>query len=220
MENPNAPNPPGWLRWGYAALFALLPWSVEMPLGAWKLTVPAEVLTLFLGIGLAANGLHLDRFWKLLRSSLLLKISVLWLCWMLVATCFSTLPGVSAKYLVVTAGQFWVFLGGMVLFPSLWPLCSRCLFFSMLGVVVFTLVQHSSYGFRPDQSNLAPMPFFADHTVYAAVLAMLLWGVGNWKLEIEKLPALPNSLISQSPIPNPQFPIPNSQSPIPNPQFP
>ena len=180
MENTNTPNPPNWLRWGYAALFGVLPWSVEVPFGAWKMTVPAEPLTLFLGIGLIVSGVRLDGWQGIFRHGLLLKISVLWVFWLLATTCFSTMPGVSAKYFVVSAGQFWVFFGGMVLFPGLWPACLRWLTVSMLGVVVFALVQHSFYGFRPDQSNLAPMPFFADHTVYAAVLAMVVgWRLGK-----------------------------------------
>ncbi len=206
MENRDTPNPPDWLRWGYAALFGLLPWSVEVPFGAWKMSVPAEPLTLFLGIGLVVAGVRFESLKRTFQQSLLLKISVLWIFWLLAATCFSTMPSVSAKYFVVTAGQFWVFFGGMVLFPSLWPLCLRWLSVSMLGMVVFALVQHSFYGFRPDQSNLAPMPFFADHTVYAAVLAAGCWKleIGNWKLEG------PNPRFPISQFPNFQFPISNS----------
>lgn len=44
----------------------------------------------------------------------------------------------------------------------------------MLGVVIYTLIHHGFYHFRSDQALLAPMPFFPENNLYAAVIALLL----------------------------------------------
>jgi O-antigen ligase len=161
---------------GYLLLFALLPWSLECLFGAWKLNVPSEPLIAALGIGL---------FWLILKNpsvirgafsdNFLLKISLVWVGWLAVSACFSTMPLVSWKFWVVEAGHWWVFAAGLAMFPNLWPRAIRFFAFSMAGMVVFTLIHHSFYHFRADQALLAPMPFFPENTLYAAVLAMVLF---------------------------------------------
>ena len=163
------------MEWGYLALFVLLPWSLECSFGAWKMNLPSEPLIAALGIGL---------FWFILKNpgaaraafsdNFLLKISFAWIGWLGVSTCFSTMPLVSWKYWAVEAGHWWVFCVGLAMFPKIWPRAFRLFAFSMAGVVVYTLIHHSFYDFRVDQALLAPMPFFPENTLYAAVLAMVV----------------------------------------------
>lgn len=168
MQNQPAPV---WLARTYVLLFALLPWSVEISFGAWRLTVPAEPLTALAGVGLFAHLVR-QKSWPPAGFAWL---AAAWIGWQAVAAAGSSMPVVSWKYWVVEAGQWWVFFAGLWFWPALWPRLIRVFTCSMAGVVVYTFAHHGIYHFRADQSLLAPMPFFDDHNIYAAVLAMLIW---------------------------------------------
>lgn len=164
------------MRGGYLALFALLPWSVECSFGAWRMNLPSEPLIAVLGVGLVGFVLKTPGAVRALFSRhFLLKISLAWVGWLAISTCFSTMPLVSWKYWVVEAGHWWVFAVGMAVFPSLWPQAFRLFAFSMAGMVIYTLTHHSFFHFRADQALLAPMPFFPENTLYAAVLGMVVF---------------------------------------------
>ncbi len=171
-----ADSVPTWLFRLYQLLFLLLPWSVEADFGAWKLTVPAEPLIALAGIGLAVA---LVRRGKLPKPNALVWLAGSWLGWQLIAALFSSMPVVSWKYVLVEAGQWWVFFAGLLCFPVMWPRLLRLFGWSMLGVVVYTIGHHALYHFRADQALLAPMPFFPDHTLYSAVLVLLIFNPGT-----------------------------------------
>lgn len=164
-----------WLFRLYAALFIVLPWSMDIAFGSWHIRLPSEALTLFIGFSL------LWFVWQqpaLLRSiqfrQILFAAVIAWMVWLTFCMFCSTLPLVSFKYWLVDAGQWWVFFAGILLFPGWWRRLLPFFICSMGGVVVYTLAHHYQYDFRADQSMLAPMPFFPDHTLYSAILVMLL----------------------------------------------
>ncbi len=166
---------PPWLFRLYAALFLVLPWSTDVALGSWHIRLPSEAITGLLGLillGLVGKS----RAW--MRTAVYHKALVLsgmiWLIWLSVGTICSTMPLVSFKYSLVEFGHWWVFFAGLLLFPEWWRRLLPFFVWSMAGLVVFTLVHHYLYDFRADQSMLAPQPFFPDHTLYSAVLVMLL----------------------------------------------
>ncbi len=201
----------------FLLLFLLLPWSVEVDFGFWKMNLPSEILILAAAVLLFFRMDEISKFgiqnpnlttlsfrrnlpkneFKISISNLgrclqhdnqvknsgfgffknfnyLLVFSSLWIFWLAVSTVFSTMPLVSLKYFIVEFGQWMVFFLGIFCFPKLWEKALPLFIFSMVGVVGFSMTTHFFYDFRPDQSNLAPMPFFSDHTMYSAVLAMLL----------------------------------------------
>ncbi|TNE57953.1 MAG: O-antigen ligase family protein [Bacteroidetes bacterium] len=166
-------NGPVWLYRLYAGLFLLLPWSIELSFGNWKLLTPAEPLLALAGIGLLVVAIR-DRQ---VRFNALAPVSMLWIAWMGLSAAGSSMPVVSWKYWLVEAGQWWVFFMGILLFPSWWPRLSRLFAWSLTGVVLYTVIHHGYFHFRPNQSMLAPHPFFADHTVYSTVLVLVLWGI-------------------------------------------
>ena len=175
-------TPPKWLSIGYLALFTVLPWSVDFDFGRWNLMVPAEPAIALAGIGLLVfcwgrSGGVLSLF----RQNAFLQISLAYILWMAVSACFSTLPLVSWKYWIVAAGHWWVFAVGLSVWPDLWRRAIPYFLFSMSGVAVYTLVHHSLYQFRADQAILAPKPFFSDHTLWAAALALVLFLLGAWR---------------------------------------
>lgn len=167
---------PHWLSYGYFALFAVLPWSVEIGLGVHKLNFPSELLIGALGLGL------IWFFWQnpkelldLFLGNFLIRISLIYIGWMALTACFSTLPIVSWKYWVVDTAHWWVFAVGISRWPDLWRRALPWFIFSVAGVAIYTLVHHGFYHFRTDQALLAPMPFFPDHTMWAAVLSMVIF---------------------------------------------
>ncbi|MCC7507708.1 MAG: O-antigen ligase family protein [Saprospiraceae bacterium] len=167
--------PPVWLVRLYQVLFAFLPWSVEYSFGSWAIELPAEPLLAISGIGLLLAwrqaGFPLPK-----RSALHLAI-LLWPTWLCATAFSSSMPLVSWKYVLIAIGHLWVFGAGMTLFPGLWRKVWPCFFWSMAGVALYTIIHHGFfYQFRTDQANLAPMPFFADHTVFGASVVMAIWG--------------------------------------------
>lgn len=169
-------KPPVWIERGYLILFALLPWSFEYSFGAWSLNLPGEPLIALLGLAL---GWQIARQPTALSLALtrnhLLKISLVWICWMAVCAAVSTMPLVSWKYWVVETGHWWVFAAGLSLFPDIGRRGITLFAVSMCGMVVYTLIHHAFYHFRADQALLAPMPFFPENTLYGAVLALVLF---------------------------------------------
>ncbi|MBL7828009.1 MAG: O-antigen ligase family protein [Saprospiraceae bacterium] len=160
-------------KWAFQILALLLPWSVDVDLGNWNLTLPSEPLIAFLGILLAWRITRTG--WNQQRNNKLLIVSFIWICWSAVCALLSDLKTISMKYWIVDAGHWWVFFVGMAFYPELWRRVLPYFRYSMLGVVVYTLIRHGQFDFRVDQALLAPMPFFPDHTMYAAVLTMLIW---------------------------------------------
>ena len=165
-----------WIHKGYYALFALLPWSLECTFGSWKMHLPSEPLIALLGLGLVWTVLkEPERLRSALAGNQFLWASAAWIVWMAVCAGCSSMPVVSWKYWIVETGHWWVFAVGLSLFPAFWQRAFLLFVVSMAGVVVYTLVHHSLYHFRPDQSMLAPMPFFPDHTMYGAMIAMVIF---------------------------------------------
>lgn len=175
----------------YGTLFFCLPWSYEIRFGACatdlpftfrlssaNLEIPTEPLLLFCALGLGLYSWSRRSALRRLLGRPNITSPMLWWWlywgWSVVSSFFSSMPLVSWKYVVVEGLHGWVFFGGFCLLPRLWRrvlpffLCSMGLF------VCYALVHHAFYGFRADQSLLAPMPFFPDHTLYAAVLASTL----------------------------------------------
>lgn len=167
-----------WLYCLYAALFIVLPWSAEVDAGSWRIRLPSEILSLLAGAGLIWTLFrHPEWLQRLSGNRRMLWAAVLWIIWLTISLLCSTLPVVSFKYWLVETGQWWVFFGGFIVFPDWWRRLLPLFIWSMGGCVLFTLAHHFQYNFRADQSMLAPMPFFPDHTLYSAVLVMLLPGL-------------------------------------------
>lgn len=161
-----------WPRWLFVGLCAVLPWSTDVELLAGVHVVfPAELLV----GGLAGWILLQIARKKLIFPPLVLPIALPFLAWGWVSALFSSMPFVSAKYMLVATVHAVAFLGFSLLDregakKGLWAFA-----LSVAGVTLYTVIRFGVYfHFRSDQANLAPMPFFDDHTVYAAVIVLLL----------------------------------------------
>lgn len=140
--------------------------SISLP------TEPLMAATLLLF--LIKNLIVQDYDKKVLKHPVTIAILIN-LIWILVTSISSTIPLVSFKFFF---SRLW-FLA--VFYFMLIPIFKDkknikkfiWLYASTLIIVIFyTLYQHSAHFFTHEKANLASRPFYRDHTVYGAVLAM------------------------------------------------
>lgn len=174
VKSPSEP----WLSWGfkgYALLFALLPWSVEIQMGGFGLELPAEPLQVVLGLWLLFLILRFPTWaWISLRGNRFIQLGLIWIAWSIFTSFYATMPIVSWKYTLVETAHWGIFALSISLFPHWWKRLVLVFAISICGLIVYTLIHHAGYHFRADQAILAPMPFFPEHTAYAAVISLVL----------------------------------------------
>lgn len=100
-----------------------------------------------------------------------------YLGWILITSLNSEMPLVSFKFLLA---KLW-FIGPMYflmvhLFQKRANMEKFIFLFliSMLVVIMYTVFQHSTFGFDKESGHVVMKPFFKDHTVYGAVVALIL----------------------------------------------
>ena len=112
---------------------------------------------------------------KVLRHPITIVILIN-VAWLTITTLTSTLPFVSLKFLLA---RLWfittMYFIGSQLFKS--PKNIRLFFWLYLiplaCVAVYTFVHHSMFDFAERPAHWVMQPFFKDHTVYGAVVAMM-----------------------------------------------
>lgn len=167
---------PGYLKILFAALWLTLPLSVEIPIGyGAQMTAPAELLVAVIGVAL----LFEVPYHQLKMQVTSIVVPAIWLMWGWICTFYSSMPVVSIKYMCVTTAYCWVFFVPVMAWPQApWKQWFTYFGVGMSVVVMWALFRHGVYfSFRTDQANLAPMPFYYDHTIYGAVLAILIFGI-------------------------------------------
>ena len=97
--------------------------------------------------------------------------------WIFITTITSTMPWVSFKFLLA---RLWFvicfYYFGIHLFKELKNI-NRFMWAYILPftvIIFYTLIMHSQYGFTVDTANWIMSPFYNDHTIYGAILAMFL----------------------------------------------
>ncbi|MCX7863128.1 MAG: O-antigen ligase family protein [Bacteroidales bacterium] len=100
------------------------------------------------------------------------------LLWIFITSLTSSMPIVSLKFFLARA---WFVVGFYVLVAHLFKEqknIGRYIWLytvSLIVVIGYTLYRQSKYGFFDQQfANMAPNPFYNDHTAYAAALAMII----------------------------------------------
>ncbi len=160
----------------FTSLLICIPFSLDITSGNNAINIPAELLIFCLTLLMA---------WSILKIKLIpfLKhpISLVFISfhiWSLISTFFSQWPGVSIKYNLVSYSHFICFYLGYYYFEiKLKRNLSEWLYFYCIGlipVIVYTWLHHAKYLFRLDAIPITPRPFYNDHTLYSACLAMIL----------------------------------------------
>jgi len=101
-----------------------------------------------------------------------------YLLWVFMTSITSSNPAVSFKFLLM---KLWYIIPilfiGVKLFQKEANI-SKFLWLYSIGmtiVILFTLVRHSGYGFGEEEGHWVMSPFFKDHTIYGAAVAMSLF---------------------------------------------
>jgi O-antigen ligase len=98
------------------------------------------------------------------------------LFWMFLTSLTSELPVVSFKFLL---SRLWFvipfYFVAVILFKDIKNIKKFFWLYiiALVGVIFYTLIQHSKYGFEEEAGHWVMSPFYNDHTAYGAALAML-----------------------------------------------
>ncbi len=146
--------------------------DLEMGLG---ISLPTEPLMLGVVLLFSANLILNKKYDKRVANHPVSYIIYANLLWMLLTTFTSDLPIVSLKYLI---SRVWFvvpfYFIAVLMFKDLsnvkkffWLYIS-----SLVIVILYTLIQHSKFGFEEEAGHWVMSPFYNDHTAYGAALAM------------------------------------------------
>lgn len=145
--------------------------------GGLGLSLPTEPIIFGIMVLFILKQLHqstIDR--DMMRHPITIAI-VIYLSWIFIASFTSELPIVSFKFLISRLWYILVFYFlGVQLFKDpknikrfIWLYCS-----AFVLVIFYTIENHAHYGFEKEPANYVMSPFYNDHTVYGAMLAMFL----------------------------------------------
>lgn len=146
--------------------------DMEMGFG---LSLPTEPLMFGVLLIFIANLIFENKYDKKLSHHPISYIIYLSLFWMLFTAMTSELPIVSFKYLL---SRLWFIIPfyfvAILIFRNINNI-KKFLWLYMIAlsaVIVYTLIQHSKYGFEEEAGHWVMSPFYNDHTAYGAAIAM------------------------------------------------
>ncbi len=172
-------------RAAYYLLMISLPWSVAYTgPGGINTDMPSEPLMLVLtACFLLSAAINKPLSWEFI-SHPICRIIALMIMWAIISSLFSVDATKSVKYILAKIWYLVTFIlvtGAII--KSVEDLRRICWFFmiSLAVVVAVSLVKHAALGFAFDMVNRSVWPFFYNHVIYAAAVAMfvpftfLLW---------------------------------------------
>lgn len=112
-----------------------------------------------------------------IKHHVIYKAIMAYLTWIFIASITSSMPLVSFKFLI---SKLWLILPVLLLGVHIFKDTKNVQKFiwiytiPLIIVVFYTLKQHSIYNFSMLAANKASWPFYNDHTIYAAILAMFV----------------------------------------------
>ena len=169
------------------AFFTPLSINIEEFNSSFGLFLPSEPLLFGLMLWLSALQIHKPFMPKLLwKEPILFSVGV-FVTWIFISSITSSHPTVSFKFLLA---KLWfivpVLFFGIHFFQKeknrltfIWLfIISTCI------VVIYTLIHHAMYAFGEKESHWVMSPFFKDHTIYGAIVALnvpLVFGLYLYK---------------------------------------
>lgn len=151
--------------------------NIEEYTNGFGLFLPTEPLLFGTMILLLLQHFKYEVFPSYLKKSPIIWAVSFYLLWMLVASITSEYPVVSLKYLLA---KLWfivpILLYGSAIFIQpkkihwfLWLFIT-----AMIVVILYTLAVHVQYRFGEKESHWVMWPFFKDHTIYGALVALVV----------------------------------------------
>ena len=164
-------------------LFYLMVLSLPLSLnmrdvgGGIGISLPSEVMIAFLAVGVLSKMiLQFEVYRKFFFHPISLLV-VAHVAWIAVTCLTSTMFIVSLKFLIVRTSFILVFFFYAIELLQKEKDVRRFFYLYFIGfvpVIVYSFVVHSEFGFTQQTSNRICYPFYNDHTIYAAVMAMLI----------------------------------------------
>lgn len=158
------------------AFFTPLSINIEEYNNSLGLFLPTEPILFGLMLLLFANKIKFDEYgWNHFKHPLCL-ILLLYLGWLFITSISSTNPFVSVKALL---SKLWFVVPCFFfshLFLQDWKSIRRFFWFFTCGmalVILYTLLNHSAYNFGEKESHWVMSPFYKDHTIYGAAVAIV-----------------------------------------------
>lgn len=146
--------------------------QLEFGLGV---ALPTEPLMFGLMIVFFAKILYENQFDSKVFTNPITLAILLNLFWLFICIFPSELPVVSMKAFL---SRVWFLVSGYFVASQIFRFEKNLLKFLWLyivplaGVIVYTVIRHSTYGFEDKPAHWVMQPFFKDHTSYGAILAM------------------------------------------------
>ena len=166
-------------KWAFLGLAFFTPLSVNIEewTSSFGLFVPTEpilfgLMILVIFLNLKKNTIPTD-FWS---NPIVWTIGI-YLFWIGITCITSSNPMVSIKFLI---SRLWfiiplLVLGTMIFVKSKYVKWFLWLFIcGMVIVMLYTLLTHASYRFGEKESHWVMWPFFKDHTIYGAIVALIV----------------------------------------------
>lgn len=166
-------------EWTFLSLAFLTPLSVNIEewTDSFGLFVPTEpmlfgLMLFFLFIQLRKNILPLE-IWK---NPIIWAIGF-YLLWVFITSITSTHPSVSFKFLLA---RLWFVIPMLLLGTFIFrnpKNIKRFIWLFVIGMMLaisYTLVVHASYGFGEKEGHWVMWPLFKDHTIYGAIVALIV----------------------------------------------
>ncbi len=157
----------------------LTPFAIELRdvEGGLGVSLPTEPLMFGVLLLFVINLIFEQRYDKKITSHPISYIIYLSLFWMLFTSFTSEIPLVSFKYLL---SRLWFivpfyFIAAIVfkkianIKKFMWLYMS-----ALCAVVIYTLIQHSKFGFEEEAGHWIMSPFYNDHTAYGAAISMFI----------------------------------------------
>lgn len=157
----------------------LVPFSVDIASKdvGFAVSIPSEPLIIILALGFAFKAfIEQSVDGRIFRHPITICI-LIYLSWIGITAATSTMPIVSFKFL---ASRLWFILPFYFLGVSIFKKgrlandFNWMYIFSMLGVIGYTIYQHSQWNFEKDPAHWVMTPFYYDHTQYGAMLAFFI----------------------------------------------
>jgi hypothetical protein len=164
------------LDWVFYSLLLFTPVSlniIELGVDKFGLFIPTEPI--LLGLTMLFLYQMTSGKMKLPKSEIVWWVMI-YFTWLILTSITSEIPLVSFKYVLSRAWYILpCFLFMIPMFQKGIQIRQLFLlyFIPLLGVIIFTVVRHSFYGFDKDSAHWVMEPVFRDHTIYGAALALV-----------------------------------------------
>ena len=165
----------------------LIPISLPITFDSgFTMSLPSELLValLFLYLGLTGYFFRVDT--RILKHPLTLLL-LADLAWMLLCSVYSAIPEVSLKRTAIRTvyiGVYFFLFAETFLKEEKKPLRFYLLYaVAMLYPILHSEIFHAQFGFSVAASNAMTKPFYNDHTIYGAALAMIMIPLGWMQLQ-------------------------------------